>query len=155
MTLLTLILEMRKQSRLRKEFRQFKSPSFYEDSKNKFNLLPFNFHRLNSGNELLINFLGDFLIVEKGSIEKILKKDRSLLQSDVYFDLLSNNFIHDSAEVKNLELLANRLRAKKSHVLHFASLHIFVITLRCEHTCQYCQVSRVSQNKTKYDFDYF
>ena len=126
MTLLTLILEMRKQSRLRKEFRQFKSPSFYEDSKNKFNLLPFNFHRLNSGNELLINFLGDFLIVEKGSIEKILKKDRSLLQSDVYFDLLSNNFIHDSAEVKNLELLANRLRAKKFYIL---LLSIFLLLL--------------------------
>ena len=30
-------------------------------------------------------------------------------------------------------------------------LHIFVVTLRCEHTCRYCQVSRQSAAKSKFD----
>ena len=30
-------------------------------------------------------------------------------------------------------------------------LHIFVVTLRCEHTCRYCQVSRQSAAKNEFD----
>src|SRR5436305_290687 len=30
-------------------------------------------------------------------------------------------------------------------------LHIFVTTLRCEHSCHYCQVSRQSADRVKYD----
>ena len=143
------------QSKLRKEFRRFKKLEFYTDSKEKFWLLPFNFKRLESGKELLINLLGEFLIVPQGTTELIVTKNKSSFNDNhsLYCDLLSNNFIHESKQIKNLEILANRYRTKKSNTLNFASLHIFVITLRCEHTCQYCQVSRVSQNKLKYDFE--
>lgn len=142
------------QSSYRKEFRKFKDLDFYNDLENdEFHLLPFNFRRLESNNELLINFLGDFLIVPEGTVQKITKKKKSLIDENLYEDLLSGNFIHDSSEIKNLEFMANRYRTKKSNALGFASLHIFVISLRCEHTCQYCQVSRVSQDKEKYDFN--
>ena len=145
---------MSKQSSLRKEFRKFKDRKYYDDiTSDEFILLPFNFRRLKSGNELLINFIGDFLIVPNGTVNKVIEKKASLINKDLYYNLLSKNFIHESSEVKNLEVLANRLRTKKSQTLSFASLHIFVITLRCDHTCQYCQVSRVSQNKAKYDFE--
>ena len=33
----------------------------------------------------------------------------------------------------------------------FTSLHMFVVTLRCEHSCHYCQVSR--QNTSHSGFD--
>ena len=143
------------QSKFRKEFRRFKKLDFYTDSTDKFWLLPFNFTRLNSGKELLINLLGEFLIAPQGTTELILTKNKSSFKNNhtLYCDLLSNNFIHESKQIKNIEILANRYRTKKSNTLNFASLHIFVITLRCEHTCQYCQVSRVSQNKLKYDFE--
>lgn len=141
-----------KQSKFRKEFRKFREENYFVDYEDSFNLLPFNFKRLDSGRELLINFIGDFLIVPGGTVEKIVQKDKSILSEDVYLNLLSNNFIHDSSNIKNLDVLANRYRAKKSNVLNFASLHIFVITLRCEHTCKYCQVSRVSENKAEFDF---
>ena len=138
---------------LRKNFRKFKDSEFYDDLElDRFQVLPFNFKRLSSGKELLINLVGDFLIVQEGSVKKILSKLKSNLNTELYFDLLSNNFIHDSKDIKCLELLANRYRTKKSNVLGFAQLHIFVITLRCEHTCHYCQVSRVSENKEKFDF---
>ena len=60
---------------VRKEFRKFRNKDFYDDLKNeKVTLLPFNFRRLNSGKELLISMVGDFVIVPNGTIEKIIKK---------------------------------------------------------------------------------
>lgn len=138
---------------LRKEFRRFKELNDFDDLiDDKFYLLPFNFRRLDSGKELIVSMLGNYLIVPNGTVEKIVKKDYNAIDENLYYDLLSNHIIHDSKNIKSLELLSNRYRAKKPNVFKFAQLHIFVITLRCEHTCQYCQVSRVSQNKEKFDF---
>ena len=140
---------------LRKEFRKFQNLKFYDDSNsNGINLLPFNFKRLNSGKELIISMVGDYLIVPKGTVRDLVKNHTDKISESLYYDLLSSHIISDSNDVKSLELLANRYRAKKTNAFNFAQLHIFVITLRCEHTCQYCQVSRVSQNKEKFDFSH-
>jgi uncharacterized protein len=48
-------------------------------------------------------------------------------------------------------MLATKYRTKRSFLDGFTKLHIFVITLRCEHSCLYCQVSRQSSDRTKYD----
>ncbi|WP_249146960.1 4Fe-4S cluster-binding domain-containing protein [Bradyrhizobium sp. AUGA SZCCT0042] len=31
------------------------------------------------------------------------------------------------------------------------SLHIFVVTLRCDHSCRYCQISRHMQDASRFD----
>jgi uncharacterized protein len=49
------------------------------------------------------------------------------------------------------ELLATKYRTRKSFLAGFTSLHIFVVSLRCEHSCHYCQVSRVSSDSERYD----
>ena len=36
---------------------------------------------------------------------------------------------------------------------NFTALHIFVVSLRCEHSCPYCQVSRQSEDKNTFDMD--
>ena len=48
-------------------------------------------------------------------------------------------------------MLATRYRTKKSFLDGFTSLHIFVVTLRCNHTCHYCQVSRQTEDKGEFD----
>jgi His-Xaa-Ser system radical SAM maturase HxsB len=50
-----------------------------------------------------------------------------------------------------VELLAAKQRTKLSRLPEFTALHYFVVTLRCEHSCLYCQVSRVSQDKKAFD----
>ena len=35
-----------------------------------------------------------------------------------------------------------KLRTRMRRLPESTSLHMFVLTLRCEHTCRYCQVSR-------------
>src|SRR6185437_2087480 len=49
------------------------------------------------------------------------------------------------------QLLAARLRSRLSFLQQTTPLHIFVVTLRCEHSCPYCQVSRQSTDKNRFD----
>ena len=97
--------------------------------------MPFKFHRINEGREVLINEVGDFLIVPKGTAErvakhKIIKED----EPELYGDLISNFFISEEVYSPLIDVLATRYRTKKHFLEHFTSLHIFVISLRCEHT---------------------
>src|SRR5262249_14375984 len=49
------------------------------------------------------------------------------------------------------QLLAARLRSRMSFLQQMTPLHIFVVTLRCEHSCPYCQVSRQSTDRSRFD----
>lgn len=50
-----------------------------------------------------------------------------------------------------LQLLALRLRSRMAFLRRATPLHIFVVTLRCEHSCPYCQVSRQSTDRIRFD----
>lgn len=52
-----------------------------------------------------------------------------------------------------LQLLALRLRSRMAFLRDATALHILVVTLRCEHSCPYCQVSRRSTDAERYDMD--
>ncbi len=139
-----------KQSSLRKEFRRFRPEEDHKTSNHKANfysILPFNFHRLKNGETLLVSEWGDWIVTDT-SIEDIL--DRKISNNTIDL-LLSKNFIHFYDHPPQVEFLANRLRAKKSYINGGPKLHILVISLRCEHTCGYCQVSRVSSDKEQFD----
>ena len=58
--------------------------------------------------------------------------------------------IDDDSDVA-LDLLALKVRTKLDQLSDFTALHIFVVSLRCEHSCGYCQVSR--QGASAADFD--
>ncbi|GEP96121.1 His-Xaa-Ser system radical SAM maturase HxsB [Chitinophaga cymbidii] len=115
-------------------------------------LLPFRFHEITSEREVLVNEIGDFLVVQKGTAERIVKREISLDNDpELYGDLIANFFISPTPVPGLLDVISTRYRTKKSFLDSFTSLHIFVISLRCEHTCHYCQVSRVTAEKHKYD----
>ena len=48
-------------------------------------------------------------------------------------------------------MLALKYRTKAQKISQFTALHIFVVSLRCDYTCQYCQVSRQTDDKTAFD----
>ena len=133
--------------------RKFKESNFYDLSgSDKYHLLPFNFHRINNKTELLVNLVGDYLYVPKGTYEKVvLNQIDKNKHTKLYQDLLASFFISEDKMSPMLEVISTRYRTRKSFLEDFTSLHIFVITLRCEHTCHYCQVSRVTPDKVKYD----
>jgi len=71
-----------------------------------------------------------------------------------YIELRSRQFLVDESCTVAGELLAAQVRTRHQHLADFTALHIFVVTLRCEHSCHYCQVSRRSQNTLKYDMSH-
>jgi sulfatase maturation enzyme AslB (radical SAM superfamily) len=133
--------------------RKFKEVDTYDLQKGQpYFLLPFRFHRLNSAQEVIVNDVGDYQILPTGTFEKIVKRKISKENDDeLYGDLISKFFISEQPITPLVDVIATRYRTKKSFLDNFTGLHIFVVSLRCEHTCHYCQVSRVTQDKERYD----
>lgn len=107
-----------------------------------FFLLPFDFTEI-SDKEVLVNELGDMIISPKGTVQKIV--DRTLPKDDLYKSLVANFFISEQMIPPLAEVYAERLREKKRFLESWTGLHIFVMTLRCNQNCVYCQAS--SQNE--------
>ena len=133
--------------------RKFHDIGFYnqQEDENYF-LLPFRFHRLSEEKEIIVNEVGDFLVLPTGTVSRIIKKEiNKELDYELYGDLISNLFISETRIPQLIDIYATRYRTKKSFLDNFTTLHIFVVSLRCNHTCHYCQVSRVTQDADKFD----
>jgi His-Xaa-Ser system radical SAM maturase HxsB len=105
-------------------------------------LLPFDFTTI-SGKEVLVNELGDMIIAPRGTVQRIV--DRSLERDDLYKSLVANFFISEQLMPPLADVYAERLREKKSFLDNWTGLHIFVLTLRCNQNCVYCQASSQSE----------
>lgn len=106
--------------------------------------------RLDEQSVLLTNEWGEFKIVSPSLFEKILQKSLDTTSTD-YLDLRAKYFVSDTRSSDLLRVMASKYKTKKSFLDGFTKLHLFVVTLRCDHSCPYCQVSRQSEDKTKYD----
>ena len=115
-------------------------------------LLPFKFTRLN-GRELLVNEAGEYLFAPTGTVDELVN-GRLDQGSQLYKDLKAKQILFDDTSSPLLDILAAKYRTKYENVLGGTKLHIFVITLRCEHSCHYCQVSRQTASKEQYDMSY-
>ena len=111
----------------------------------KYRLLPLNFTRLNE-KEVLVNELGDLLVSPRGTVERIVNHEE--IDAELYKSLVSNYFLYEGDIPGTLDIYASRLKTKKSFLGAGAALHIFVLTLRCNQNCIYCQASsRASESK--------
>lgn len=112
-------------------------------------LLPFKF-RVIGDKEVLVNEPGNFLIVPRGTARRI--AERGLTEYDaLYKDLIAGWFISEKPIPDLADNLAVRLRTKKAFLSDFTSLHIFVLTLRCNQNCIYCQASSRKSDSSKFD----
>ena len=133
--------------------RKFKEQDNYETLGNQgYFLLPFKFIKLNESQTVIVNEVGELIILSHQELESIIRKDFCEESNEVlYDDLISKSFISHTEIPQLLDVYAIKYATKKSFLNNFTNLHIFVISLRCEHTCHYCQVSRVSENKDEFD----
>lgn len=106
--------------------------------------------RWTSDEVLLTQDAGEFAFIDAATFEDF-TSCRLAPSSALYRELKSKHFLLDSNSTVPLELLATKYRTKKSFLNGFTRLHIFVVTLRCDHSCAYCQVSRVTQDRSRYD----
>src|SRR5262245_36728874 len=115
-----------------------------------YRLLPFRFMRWTSGEVLLTNDVGEFIFLA-ADVFAAFADQRLNHVHPAYADLKAKHFLHDSTSTVPLQLLATKYCTKKSFLAGFTSLHMFVVTLRCDHSCPYCQVSRVTEDRTRFD----
>jgi His-Xaa-Ser system radical SAM maturase HxsB len=130
---------------------RFKSLEHFNESlKTEYKLLPFRFIRLDDERYILTNMAGEYIVVNQESLLRYSKK-RLSTEDDLYNTLKSKHFLYDGDSNVALELLALKVRTKMAPIASFTSLHMFVTTLRCDHSCPYCQVSRQSENRLAFD----
>lgn len=116
----------------------------------QYQLLPFNLDRFNDSEYILTNMAGEYLIVPFDVVDNAVNH-RLSVDSKEYADLRAKHFLKQFDDKAPIDLLALKLRTKLSRLANFTNLHIFVVTLRCDHSCPYCQVSRQQEDKGSFD----
>ena len=102
---------------------------------------------------LLTNMVGEHLFLS-GEDFSVLADDALPADSPLVRQLRAKHIIRRPEETAPLTLLALKTRTRHSRLAQSTSLHIFVASLRCEHSCPYCQVSRQSSDKDRYDMSW-
>jgi uncharacterized protein len=94
--------------------------------------------------------VGEHLFVAADELDALV--DRRLPSSSALVRRLrARHIIREPGDTLPIELLALKTRTRYWRLSEFTGLHIFVVSLRCEHSCPYCQVSRQSADKALYD----
>ncbi|MHB0773347.1 His-Xaa-Ser system radical SAM maturase HxsB [Bradyrhizobium sp. 1.29L] len=113
-------------------------------------LLPFHFERTGAEQFLVSNMVGDFIRLTQDELNRL--ADLKLKPGDgLYEKAYAAHLITGSRQKGQQQLLALRLRSRMSFLREVTPLHMFVVTLRCEHSCPYCQVSRQSTDHSRFD----
>lgn len=114
-----------------------------------YTILPFNFTPFDDS-FLLVNEAGVFTFLEQKDFEDFIRY-RLPENSPVFDDLESDLFLTAGDVDLAVRKLAARYRSRKEYLRDFTSLHMMVVTLRCNQRCGYCQVSSADEDSIKYD----
>ena len=109
--------------------------------------LPFRFARRDN-NMLITNEVGEFYFLGREGFDTFIKEPEKL-NKDIFGDLLSKGFIYDSNLSHAIEQSAIKYRTKHKFLYDHASLHMFIVTLRCNQRCSYCHASSKSDSDDK------
>ncbi|UTM59573.1 His-Xaa-Ser system radical SAM maturase HxsB [Photobacterium sp. CCB-ST2H9] len=117
------------------------------------NILPFNFEFIDKDLAFLSNQSGFYEYLSREELENLICenstgcriKDDSL-ERKLFITDPEYNMVASSA-------LASGISKRLMNALRFNPIFMIVPTLRCDHTCRYCQVSRASVNASNYDLD--
>lgn len=115
-----------------------------------YQLAPFRFSPLDADSYILTNDVGEYVVLPR--VELVAFISRELTSDRPSFKALkSKHFLFDGRSRVALDLLALKYRTRAAQLSSFTGLHIFVVTLRCDHSCQYCQVSRQVEGRAHFD----
>jgi uncharacterized protein len=129
---------------------RFLSPEAFGASSEAMSLLPLNLERIGTNEYLVSNMVGDFIRLTGDEINKLV--DLRMIPGDgLYEKAYAAHLITGVNQKAQRQVLAARLRSRMSFLGQVTPLHIFVVTLRCEHSCPYCQVSRQSTDRSRFD----
>lgn len=116
----------------------------------EYSLLPFRFDRREHGDYLLVNEVGEYVVLPPPQFQSFVSH-KLHPEASSYAQLKAKHFLTDQNSSALFEALAAKYRTKKSFLDGFTKLHIFVTTLRCNQSCPYCQVSRQGESAGAFD----
>ena len=123
-------------------------------TRNNMKLLPFNFKRNIAGEILLTNTSGNYIFLNEFEFEQILSNFIKP-ESKLYYQLKNNQFLADEEDLETqLSFTATQLRTRKAYLNDYTSLHMIVVTCRCNFSCVYCHASSSSGNSNKQDMSW-
>jgi His-Xaa-Ser system radical SAM maturase HxsB len=128
----------------------FSPPASFVAADVSWELLPFQFERFDAARVLLTNMVGEHLFVTDDEFARLLAKNL-VPDEELTRRLRGRHIVRARDERLPLELLALKMRTRFRRLADFTGLHIFVVSLRCEHSCPYCQVSRRSADRERFD----
>lgn len=132
----------------------FQPITFYakhtENTSAPYQLLPFRFTKLDDARYVATNIAGEYIILDHPTLQAFINHILPATSPD-YITLRARHFLSDPASQMGPDLLSIKIRTRHENLANWTSLHIFVLTLRCEHSCPYCQVSRQSEDKETFD----
>lgn len=130
----------------------FASRESFRSETSALQLLPIRFERLGADRFIVSNIVGDMAEMTATELDRLCALE--LAPGDgLYERAFEKFFVGSVGQRAQMQLLALRMRSRLSFLRAATPLHLFVVTLRCEHSCPYCQVSRQSKDRTRYDMD--
>ncbi len=122
----------------------------YTPEQGKYDLLPFRFEPFSEDEVVITNAVGEFHFLSRDKLNALV--DHQLQPNDSeYQHLRARHFLREPNDQAPIDLLALKTRTKFHRLANFTNLHLFVVSLRCDHSCPYCQVSRQSEDKAAFD----
>jgi uncharacterized protein len=121
----------------------------FHSAEDALQLLPLRFERIGES-YLVSNLVGDFVRLSGDELNRLVEL-RVRPGDGLYEKAYQAHLITGARQTAQRQLLAMRLRSRMAFLREPTRLHIFVVTLRCEHSCPYCQVSRQSTDRSKFD----
>src|SRR6266540_3770888 len=129
---------------------RFLAAEAFQAPNDKLELLPFRFERTGRDHYLVSNMVGDFICLQSDELNQLI--ELKVRPGDGLYEKAYTAHLLTRADQKSQrQLLALRLRSRMAFLQYLTPLHIFVVTLRCEHSCPYCQVSRQSVDRSRFD----
>ena len=132
----------------------FEGPQEFQPLSGAYEVLPFRYARLPElpGQVLVTSAVGEYLFVSEEDFSKLANHNLDR-DSDLYRDLRTRQIVCDVERGPFLRGMEAQLRTRKHFVNEDPALHIFVLTLRCDHRCHYCQVTPRHTSARGFDMD--
>ncbi len=109
-------------------------------------LVPFS-HRKIKDKYLIVNDWGDFLFLKNREFNDLFYAE-SKFKNSFLVKLCDSGFLKKTL---NKDIIIEKYRKKKNYLFSGPSLHIVVVTLRCNFNCIYCHASARNIKEGKYD----
>tara|TARA_R110001583_G_scaffold157341_1_gene309254 strand:+ start:1691 stop:3208 length:1518 start_codon:yes stop_codon:yes gene_type:complete len=133
---------------------EFAPPSAFGFRATSYDLMPIRMRHLPYRDQILLtSCVGDHQIVSSEEYRQLvaLQLDQN---THLFKTLRSRHLVCDSDTGPLFEAIEAQNRTRKNHVTEGPALHIFVLTLRCDHRCLYCQVTPQKLSACGFDMDW-